>query len=378
MVENRRTGVAKKFAWFDSFRFFAVLLVIAAHAGTFYNDLPASLRPVLSCVQSASWMGVDLFFVLSGFLVSGLLFDEFNAKGKVDLRRFLIRRAFKIIPAFYFLTAVTLVYDVIENHGINWAHLVHDLLFLQSYRMGEWSHAWTLAVEVHFYCLLALLVWWSIRRYGAQWPQAIPRFMAALMLFSITARWLTSGEYTNFNVHKQLFETHLHLDVLAAGVLLRYLFTYAPERLAFLDRARPLWILLGLYAISFSAYLFYPHSRLMTTFIPSLNAFGFSTILYQFTQIPFPRNNLFGWLFKPVDYFGSHSYSIYLWHMPVMAWILPLFFERPGLLYLGAFIILSLAVGTFFSVILEHPVLRWRNHWFPSETVFVKDPTLIR
>src|SRR5689334_20467843 len=74
----------------------AVILVLFAHHYlTIYT-------------ATMGWIGVDLFFVLSGFLVSGLLFAEYQKFGNIDTKRFLIRRGFKIYPAFYFSVFVTL------------------------------------------------------------------------------------------------------------------------------------------------------------------------------------------------------------------------------------------------------------------------------
>ena len=69
--------------------------------------MPHVLRPFVQRWVNFGWVGVDLFFVLSGFLVSGLLFQEYQRHGKIRVGRFLIRRGFKIYPSFYvFIAAV--------------------------------------------------------------------------------------------------------------------------------------------------------------------------------------------------------------------------------------------------------------------------------
>ena len=80
----------------DVLRGIAIVLVLGSH-------MPAS-----DLWSQIGWVGVDLFFVLSGFLVSGLLFNEYKKHGQIRLGRFLIRRGFKIYPAFYFLILVTI------------------------------------------------------------------------------------------------------------------------------------------------------------------------------------------------------------------------------------------------------------------------------
>src|SRR3990167_6747089 len=88
----------------DILRGIAVLLVLGRH-------IPMTQEPVrgfLGWWMRAGWTGVDLFFVLSGFLVSGLLFQEYKRHGDIRLGRFFIRRGLKIYPAFYVLFFVTL------------------------------------------------------------------------------------------------------------------------------------------------------------------------------------------------------------------------------------------------------------------------------
>jgi peptidoglycan/LPS O-acetylase OafA/YrhL len=136
----------------DILRAVAVILVFSRHSGVF---------PVLSQI---GWAGVDLFFVLSGFLVSGLLFREYQVSQRVHPGRFLMRRGFKIYPQFYVLIATTVIVDVWLGQPVPGRQLASELVFLQSYFPGLWGHAWSLAVEEHFYLLLAAAVALLARR----------------------------------------------------------------------------------------------------------------------------------------------------------------------------------------------------------------------
>ncbi len=99
----------------DVLRGIAVLLVIFRH------------YPV-SRVALGGWVGVDLFFVLSGFLISGLLFSDLTSNGSIALRRFYLRRGLKIYPAFYFFLAGTsLLWPVALPHKF----LLSEVFFLQ-------------------------------------------------------------------------------------------------------------------------------------------------------------------------------------------------------------------------------------------------------
>jgi peptidoglycan/LPS O-acetylase OafA/YrhL len=119
----------------DALRAIAVLLVMGRHL---------TWNPVWFRV---GWTGVDLFFVLSGFLVSGLLFREYKASGQIRVLRFLGRRAFKIYPAYYFLLILTVTIHLGFGLPLKWRLTWPDFIFVQSYRLGLWGHLWSLAVE---------------------------------------------------------------------------------------------------------------------------------------------------------------------------------------------------------------------------------------
>src|SRR5215211_479046 len=95
----------------DVLRAVAVLLVLGRHVNVVAPmpaDVPGPVALAIRAWVKVGWTGVDLFFVLSGFLVSGLLFAEYRKNGELRIGRFLIRRGFKIYPPFWVLMAVTL------------------------------------------------------------------------------------------------------------------------------------------------------------------------------------------------------------------------------------------------------------------------------
>ena len=104
---------------------------------------------------------VHLFFVLSGFLVSGLLFKEYIKFGNVRPVHFLIRRGFKIYPVFWLALILFLCIKQYEGSPVSWFRFISEILFLQNYVNG-WGYAingvsWSLAIEEHFYFGLALI-----------------------------------------------------------------------------------------------------------------------------------------------------------------------------------------------------------------------------
>src|SRR4026209_1924186 len=85
----------------DVIRFAAIVLVLFRHIEPCPREVSSVANAVTSTLARGGWSGVDLFFVLSGFLVSGLIFREYKTTGDFDASRFLIRRGFKIYPAFW-------------------------------------------------------------------------------------------------------------------------------------------------------------------------------------------------------------------------------------------------------------------------------------
>src|ERR1019366_6522082 len=125
----------------DLLRGMAVLLVIAHH------------YPYYDYLYRVGWAGVDLFFVLSGFLISGLLFTDWKRTGRLSIGRFFLRRGLKIYPGFYVFLLITAL--SLRLHG---GRFWNEVLFLQDYLPNFWAHTWSLAVEEHFYLLLPFVL----------------------------------------------------------------------------------------------------------------------------------------------------------------------------------------------------------------------------
>src|SRR5256885_12127849 len=137
----------------DFLRGVAILLVILRHTVLFHvPGWEASL------VQFG-WAGVDLFFVLSGFLISGLLFSEYRQNGMIRFARFAVRRALKIYPAFYFLVLLTVLARIaLHTSDAVLRPLLHDIFFIQSYMPGTRSeeHTSELQSPCNLVCRLLL------------------------------------------------------------------------------------------------------------------------------------------------------------------------------------------------------------------------------
>lgn len=149
----------------DVLRSLAILLVMLVH-------LPLNATPeVLVTVREYAWLGVDIFFVLSGYLIGLQLFKEVSRTGSVDFRRFYLRRAFRIFPAFFVVLAFYAVVPVLRDAPTMqplWKFATFTVNLGFDPREGNaFSQAWTLAVEEQFYLVLPMLVFLLYRRMTA-------------------------------------------------------------------------------------------------------------------------------------------------------------------------------------------------------------------
>jgi peptidoglycan/LPS O-acetylase OafA/YrhL len=150
----------RHFRGFDGVRAVAALMVVAFHFG-------GSRFAFLS-----GWLGVHLFFVLSGFLITTLLLREEERTGKVSLGNFYIRRAFRILPAFYVALGATAAYLVAVGRTVSdgvFSSLGYYATFLPEFApTGYFGHSWTLGIEEKFYVVWPILGFALLMRFRHQ------------------------------------------------------------------------------------------------------------------------------------------------------------------------------------------------------------------
>jgi peptidoglycan/LPS O-acetylase OafA/YrhL len=345
----------------DLLRFLAILLVIGRHL-----PLPVSSPFLLSSWHCGGWVGVDLFFVLSGFLVSGILFREHQKTGRLDLKRFLIRRGLKIYPAFWALIGITLLVATASPQRLPLTRVVSELLFVQNYSDGLWNHTWSLAVEEHFYFALALLFVGLIAWRPQNSFAVLPRLFLSIALICFGFRLLSLWVFPVYSHRWYLFATHLRIDSLFFGVLLSYWHHYA--RLPGWIRATPVRLLIECGLLLLLPAFLFPLERYKWVSVAGVILFylGSGSLLLGAIRLERSSNRfllLLGAL-------GSASYSVYLWHMPVNVWGTSLIQEALGHhsypLFFLACLVGSFTFGYFMSRLIERPALQIRDRLFPS------------
>lgn len=362
----------------DLLRALAVLLVMGSHL----QICPQSygfLYPLILRLHWGGWTGVDLFFVLSGFLISGLLFKEHQRFGHISFKHFFIRRAFKIYPAYYIMLLITYVLFISKNPAVSLKALIPWAIFLQDYvppavkiMDSYWIHTWSLAVEEQFYLFLPILLI-SLSRASASKNKPfrlIPVIAFVLSVICLSLRVLSfvyNGNSFRFFLLRAPF--HLRLDSLFFGVLVSYFYHYHPFRFREIVR-RFKYLMLGMgIALFIPAFILTENIFLIPTAGYALLYLGSGLALSALVDHPLKTNPIV----KAITALGYYSYSIYLWHLPVRVLCARLLWQ-PLLphfnwgLYAIAYTLGSLVVGILMARLVETPMLKWRDRLYPTRS----------
>jgi len=373
-LTDQRIAMRERNPQLDILRCAAIMGVLVAHTTNFrvpqwwWDRL--LIRP--------SWTGVDLFFVISGFLISGLLFAEFQRRGRINFGRFAIRRALKLYPTLYVLVFGLMFVRLVKYgfHDAGWIikPALHDVFFLQSYLPGTYGHFWSLAIEEHFYILLPLLLFFMLRKslVGDTDPFGkLPLIFLLVAIFSLGVRVVHAVLVQPYNHFTHLFPTHLRLDSLSFGVLLSYWYRFHSDRFGSLvNRTRRLLLTISMLLIV-PAFIFEQANIITHTIGLTSFYLGYGGFMIAFLQIPLTMKGISGWLLKGLSYIGKHSYPIYLFHLLIISQLQKRQLLN-GWLGLALYFVSSIAFGILISKLIEFPVLHLRDRIFPRE---VAEPT---
>ena len=320
-------------------------------------------HPVLDALQwpghQFGWAGVDLFFVLSGFLMGQLVLRERARTGGFDGRRFTARRALRLWPVLYVFLAVYALFGDDPLSAFLWQNALH----VQNYAGSSLGHLWSLAVEEHFYLLLAVLFPLFARRRGSVRPLVV--VLVAFLVASLALRGIAVAHGVG-DVRIQ-WRTHFRMDALAAGVLLAVLRLHAPAAFERLVGRRWLWVAVTAAGVCFlsSVPKDSPLGEVLGYTVAYLTGAAFLLLLYDAAWV-----SRAGWVSRPMAALGRHADGIYVWHLFAAHVVLDLV---PGVDYdsatpaaqalkFGA----ATTAGVLTTLLVERPVLRLRDRLVPS------------
>jgi peptidoglycan/LPS O-acetylase OafA/YrhL len=343
----------------DAIRAVAILLVMIHHFRRLPWD-PAQLQ----WFGLRSYIGVDLFFVLSGWLIGGQVCRELQSSGRLALGRFLVRRWIRTLPPYLVVVGVLLALGYVPAGSLG-----ELALFLQNYLAPEaWLLSWSLCIEEQFYVALPFALW--ALRAASQFRPLLFVLVLVALAFSPIARHLAfDGMRVNYwtFLHRYYGLTHLRLDGLVLGVGLAAAQTWRHPLWRWLERRAQPMAALGLLLIietTWMPYLSgwgYDGTDRMRYFpaVPGffLVSLGVALLLPAAQQDLTPR-----WWMRPARWLADHAYALYLTHelahdavLRWMPWTWP-FPVQIAAAFLGAGL---LAVAL--RQLVEKPALRWRD-----------------
>lgn len=310
----------------DGLRAISITLVVLSH-------LVKWKHVSLDLVGSYGALGVHVFFVLSGYLITNLLLLEYERSSTISLREFYIRRAFRIFPAaFVFLGVVVVLYW----HQMRWYHVAAAVFYVANMDLTRpwiFGHLWSLSIEEQFYLL---------------WPFAVKKWhrhrtVILLCVFLFTPVFRTA--LYAFKVHNGLVGSlPAEADQLAIGCLLAIF----AQRLPKISGYAAIVMLLAVIFIPWFPASSPARSLVMLFVARPLLHVSIAGLVLHAIQVPYRALN-----WTPVAWLGKISYSVYLWQE---------LFCSNAAFHLGyALVLPTLAAACLSYYLVEQPMLRLRE-----------------
>ena len=355
----------------DSLRALAVLAVIIYHVDV--NYLPGG------------FLGVDLFFVLSGYLISSLIIKEYRKTGSLNLYNFYIRRARRLLPAVYFMITVGLVVMVLFNevllrkshldaifgyiYSSNWWYIFHKLDYFDSFgAQSPFKHLWSLAIEEQFYMIFPLLFLLINRKKKSKdgtykLNKNFLYVVLGLILVSLIAHILL---FDINNISRIYFGTDTRAFSLLVGVVGAILYPMEKLHAKVTPQQNIMYSVVSLVSIATLITVMIYTSEYNTWLYRGgfllVAILGLIVIISSGKQHTLMSRLL---SFKPVVFIGKISYSLYLWHFPVLVLTTPVSeIGNPNIIFVILRIILTFALATASYVFVETPIrkLGFKNY----------------
>ena len=355
----------------DSLRALAVLAVIIYHVDV--NYLPGG------------FLGVDLFFVLSGYLISSLIIKEYRKTGSLNLYNFYIRRARRLLPAVYFMITVGLVVMVLFNevllrkshldaifgyiYSSNWWYIFHKLDYFDSFgAQSPFKHLWSLAIEEQFYMIFPLLFLLINRKKKSKdgtykLNKNFLYVVLGLILVSLIAHILL---FDIKNISRIYFGTDTRAFSLLIGVVGAILYPMEKLHAKVTPQQNIMYSVVSLVSIATLITVMIYTSEYNTWLYRGgfllVAILGLIVIISSGKQHTLMSRLL---SFKPVVFIGKISYSLYLWHFPVLVLTTPVSeIGNPNIIFVILRVILTFALATASYVFVETPIrkLGFKNY----------------
>lgn len=368
MTNSIATDHKKVYFGLDHLRALAITLVVIYHYRMFGHP------HWIDQSWGFGWAGVDLFFVLSGFLIASPLFSDMLEKRPISLPVFYIKRGFRIIPVYLVVLAIYFTIPAFWER-LALPPLWKFLTFTQNFgfdikNFGTFSHVWSLCVEEHFYLILPFVLIGLTTLKAARKGGVL---LLLLFLAGFIVRWCCwhfqvapyQGQ-SNFGVLWYRFiyyPTYNRLDGLLVGVAIAALFTFRPAVWKWLSGFGNIIFVIGMFILAGAWFLCWDQHSFYATI------FGFPVVSlgYGFLVMAALCPSCFLYRFKSptLSLIARLSYALYLAHKGIIHIVHPLFakagIDPKGNLMLLLCLLTALAGAYLLNLAIEKPFLRLRN-----------------
>lgn len=341
----------------DGLRAIAVLAVIAYHLNF---DLAAG-----------GLLGVTVFFVLSGYLITDLLITEFVTTGRINFKNFWIRRARRLLPAMFTMLLVVITWvtifeptmlDKLEEDTVaailyvsNWWYIFQDLSYFESFGPPSLlTHFWSLAVEEQFYILWPLLIVLVLKlkvKEGSLFSIILLGAIASAAAMTMLYEPGTDPSRIYYGTDTRVFSLLLGASLAVVWPSRKLSTSLPPEIRWKLD-------FVGLFALAFIFYMFWSTDQYQDfLYQGGMVAMSVASML-AVAVIVHPSSKLNTVLsFKPLRWIGVRSYGIYLWHFPVIVLTSPQWgADAPSLVRTSLQLFLILTLASLSWTFIENPI----------------------
>lgn len=362
----------------DTLRAFAIIIVLL-----FHYMVVVTQENTFGYVTRIGWMGVDLFFVLSGYLIGNQLLSALKSREDFSIKTFSIRRLLRTLPNYYFVLALYFIFPT-ALAGSETASILSFLTFTQNseFRPGvTFSHSWSLCIEEQFYFIFPTLFLLLAAR-----KHSIILMWASLIIGMITGLAVRlymlnhyGGSSTNVRDYYQhiYYSSFTRFDELLPGIMIAMIKNFHPTLFQRLQKKSNAILVAGIGMIALAFYAF-PHfhstdeagfNRVLSTLGYSWIALGFSFLVFAAlsTDTLLGRTRIFG-----AEKIALWSYAIYLIHKPLFKILIePLTqhtIDVKSILGISIIMGVSVAAGWLLFYCVETPFMKWRDKIYPRNT----------
>jgi len=350
----------------DTLRAIAILLVLMSHYCGYVSG-----KPTFGCIGGAGWAGVDLFFVLSGYLIGNQILSAIARKEDFSLKAFFAKRLLRTLPNYYVVLAVYLLLPDWLN-GSSTAPLWRFLTFTQNFGLGygqTFTHSWSLCIEEQFYLalpLMALAV--ASRKHAVRIGWCLIAGAIAAGMAARGAAWITHG-YDAFAA-QTYYSTFGRADELLPGVAIALLKNFHGALYEKILRRGNGLLAAGLAAVVAMLYCLNegaPNQMLSTTLGFSLLAISYALLVMAalspnslLSRVPVPgATSLALW-----------SYAVYLIHKPIFMIAAPhlraMSIDTNAPLTVALTFAAGIVGGWLLFRCVETPFMQLRARWYPA------------